>query len=157
MKSKKQLFYEHDSTELIWKHPQTDVYPNTRVMSQEGFDILFYQEGTLASVFNDQKHAHIIHAARMKRKPLKNCGIYYVNRQNSDTLRWGTQHRVEVYDKTFDINTSLGAHGVFRLKITQPLKLFSKLPDTVSNPSNESIERFVNDQLTPSLRFVLSK
>ena len=54
------------------------------------------------------------------------CEIYYINKLAQLENMWGTPKRISIYDKSYDMHTSVGANGTYRFSISNSMKLHSK-------------------------------
>ena len=52
--------------------------------------------------------------------------VYYINLQEIKGIKFGTKNPVNYYDRKYDAELFLRAHGTYSIKITDPLKFFNE-------------------------------
>lgn len=58
--------------------------------------------------------------------PSSSQKVYYINLQEIKGIRFGTKNPVNYYDRKYDAELFLRAHGTYSIKITDPLKFFNE-------------------------------
>lgn len=157
--------YQGEANDVIYKSDITTILPDTKIYSQKDCIILFMKDGSLMGAFNDEHPYNIVNedTGGMKtflgsKRGVEGCAIYYINKKKHIQVKWGTPHRIDVYDKGFKINTTVGAHGSYRFTIVNPLKLFTKMKlSDDGSVTKEMVNKFFSEEVSKYLRQAMTK
>jgi len=155
----KKIVFQGSNEDVIWKSPITELLPDTRIYSKKDCIILFMRQGSLLGAFSDDLEYNIVNedTGSMKtfygsKKGVNNCAVYYINKKMHIQVKWGTPHRIDVHDKGFNMNTTIGAHGSYSFTIVNPLKLFSKMKIFEESLTKQMINQFFSEEIAMHLR-----
>ena len=157
------VVFEGTSEDVIWKSPETTLLPDTKIYSRKDCIILFMRQGSLLGAFSDDLEYNIVNEDTGARKTffggkgVDHCAVYYINKKKHVQVKWGTPHRIDVYDKGFDISTTVGAHGSYSFTIVNPLKLFTKMKIFEESLTKSMINQFFSEEIAMYLRKSMTK
>jgi membrane protease subunit (stomatin/prohibitin family) len=161
--AEKRVVFQGSPEDVIWKSPVTELTNDARIYSRKDCDILFMRQGSLLAAFSDDKEYNVVNEETnvfqkmFNRTGIKNCAVYYINKNKHIQVKWGTPHRIDVHDKGFDMYTTVGAHGTYSFTIVNALKLFSKMKIFEESLTKDMINSFFHEEISMYLRKSITK
>ena len=144
---------------VIWKSDVTTLQKKSKIFSRKDCDVIFLRKGAFLAAFNDLKEFNVINDKASafgplfkKEKEISECHIYYINRIVQLENKWGTPNKIDVYDKSYDMHTSVGANGSYKFSINNSLRLFSKVQGSGNELSQEMLQDFFRSELNSEIR-----
>lgn len=133
--------YEGDNGTFIWKHPQEDFNSLTQLIVHESQEAIFFMNGQALDSFeagrytletqNIPKIGKFLNRATGDKTPF-HAEVYFVNKTEQMSLKWGTDSKVQYIEPTYGFPLSIGASGEMSLKVLNGRKLLLKLVGTES-------------------------
>ena len=112
--------YEGDNSTFIWKHPNEDFNSLTQLIVHDSQEAVFMLNGEVLDVFgagrytletqNIPKLGKILNRAVGDKTPF-HCEVYFINKTEQMSIKWGTDSRVEFVEPTYGFPLSIGASG----------------------------------------------
>lgn len=131
--------YEGDNSTFIWKHPGEDFNSLTQLIVHESQEAVFFMNGQALDLFgagrytletqNIPKIGKLLNRATGDRTPF-HCEVYYINKTEQMSIKWGTDSKVQYIDPTYGFPISIGASGEMSLRVEDSRKLLVKLVGT---------------------------
>lgn len=131
--------YEGDNSTFIWKHPNEDFNSLTQLIVHDSQEAVFMLNGEVLDVFgagrytletqNIPKLGKILNRAVGDKTPF-HCEVYFINKTEQMSIKWGTDSRVEFVEPTYGFPLSIGASGEMSLRANDSKKLLLKLVGT---------------------------
>lgn len=127
--------HNNDSSTFIWKHPCEDFTSSTTLVIQENQEAVLLMNGQAFDSFGPGAYALETKNIPLLAKRLNiagdatqfHCELYFINKAETITMKWGTPSRIQYEDSTHGFLISLGAFGELHIKIENSYKLLSKL------------------------------
>lgn len=133
--------YEGDNTTFIWKHPIEDFNSLTQLIVHESQEAIFFMNGQALDLFgpgrytleteNIPKIGKFLNRAAGDKTPF-HCEVYFVNKTEQMSIKWGTDSKVQYIEPTYGFPISIGASGEMSLRAEDSRKLLIKLVGTES-------------------------
>lgn len=171
--------YEGDNSTFIWKHPCEDFNSLTQLIVHESQEAIFFMNGEALDVFRAGRHTletqnipkiskfFGLVTGKNQDSPF-HCEVYFVNQTVQMDLKWGTDSKVRYVDPEYGIPLELGASGSMNLKVSDSMKLLTKLVGTMKgiawgeggsnftkslqNSFRPMISNAVKSNLTPAIK-----
>lgn len=131
--------YEGDNTTFVWKHPSEDFNSLTQLIVHESQEAIFFMNGQALDLFgpgrytletqNVPKIGGILHRTTGDKTPF-HCEVYFINRTEQMSIKWGTDSKVQYVEPTYGFPISIGACGEMSLKVEDSRKLLINLVGT---------------------------
>ncbi len=144
---------------VIWKSDITTLTKKAKVYSRKDCTIIFLRKGSLLGTFDDREEYYIVNdkasafGPLFKRdKKIDECQIYYINKVAQLENKWGTPNKIDVFDKGYDMHTSVGANGSYKFSVSNPMALFSKVQGAYDNLTQEMVSEFFRSELNVEIR-----
>ena len=138
--------YEGDNSTFIWKHPCEDFNSLTQLIVHESQEAIFFMNGQALDLFgagrytlqtqNIPKLGKILNRTTDDKTPF-HCEVYFINKTEQMSIKWGTDSKVQYIEPTYGFPLSIGASGEMSLRASDSRKLLLKLVGT---------EDFLNQQ-----------
>ena len=146
--------------DVIWKSDVHVLSSKAKIYSRKDCDIVFLRKGSFMGSFDDRDEYYLIDKKGngflsklfKKNKKSKNCDIYYINRVAELANLWGTPNRIDIYDKDYDIHSSVGANGTYKFSINNSMKLFSKVMGSNDSLTQDMVKKFFKSRLNMEIR-----
>ena len=126
---------------------------------------VFFYQGKALHVFGPGRHmlktanipilTKVLSVPWAMMSPLR-AEVYFVNTKVFTDLKWGTRDPVAFKDSELGL-IRLRAHGVFNLRVVQPLLFINSLVGTVGNYGTEHIEEYLNRVIVSRFNDVLGE
>ena len=131
--------YEGDNSTFIWKHPCEDFNSMTQLVVHESQEAIFFMNGQALDLFgpgrytlkteNIPKIGKLLNRMTSDTSPF-HCEVYFVNKTEQMSVKWGTDSRVQYIEPTYGFPLSIGASGEMSLRVEDSRKLLVKLVGT---------------------------
>ncbi len=158
------IIYEGKSEDVIWKSPEDKIHPNAKIYSRKDCDVIFLRNGAFMGAFNDKSEYHLADSKRQGKlskmfkgvEAVENVEFYYINKRKELENPWGTASRIQIYDKHYDMHTSIGANGAYKFRIDNAMKLASKLMGSDQSLSQDNVKEFFKTEINAEIRNALA-
>ncbi|NLL64007.1 MAG: zinc-ribbon domain-containing protein [Ruminococcaceae bacterium] len=131
--------YEGDNSTFIWKHPCEDFNTTTQLIVHESQEAIFFLNGQALDLFGPGRHtletqnipllSRILNRITGGDTPF-HCEVYFVNKTEQMSIKWGTDSKVQYVEPTYGFPISIGASGEMSLRAEDSRKLLLKLVGT---------------------------
>lgn len=143
--------YEGDNSTFIWKHPCEDFNSMTQLIVHESQEAIFFMNGQALDLFgagrytletqNIPKIGRFLNRATGDQTPF-HCEVYFINKTEQMSIRWGTDSKVQYIDPTYGFPISIGASGEMTLRADDSRKLLLKLVGTENYLTQQKLVGF---------------
>ena len=133
------LKYEGDNSTFVWKHPIEDFNSLTQLIVHDSQEAIFMLNGEILDIFgagrytletqNIPKIGKLLKRTTGDKTPF-HCEVYFVNKTEQMSIKWGTDSRVEFIEPTYGFPISIGASGEMTLRAEDSKRLLLKLVGT---------------------------
>ena len=133
--------YEGDNSTFIWKHPCEDFNYLSQLIVHENQEAIFFMNGQALDLFGPGRHTletqnipiigKVLNLATDNKSPF-HCEVYFINKTEQMSIKWGTDSRVQYIEPTYGFPISIGASGEMSLRAEDSRKLLLKLVGTES-------------------------
>lgn len=155
--------YEGDGNALIWKHPCEDFNTKSQLIVHEGQEAIFFMDGQALDIFGPGRHTLETNNIPLVGKFLNrftggespfHCEVYFVNKLQSLSEKWGTDNRVGYKDPRYnDIRVEIGASGELGIVVSNAKKILLNFVGTKKGISWSNGESGFAGDLYKILRF----
>lgn len=131
--------YEGDNSTFIWKHPCEDFNSLTQLIVHESQEAVFFMNGQALDLFGPGRYTletqnipligKVLGRATGDKSPF-HCEVYFINKTEQMSIKWGTDSKVEFLEPTYGFPISIGASGEMSLRAENSRKLLVKLVGT---------------------------
>ncbi|MPM46864.1 hypothetical protein SDC9_93571 [bioreactor metagenome] len=131
--------YEGDNTTFVWKHPCEDFNTGSQLIVHESQEAIFFLNGQALDLFGSGRHTletqNIPILSKIANIPTGgispfHCEIYFINKTEQMSIKWGTDSKVQYLEPTYKFPISIGANGEMALSVNDSRKLLIKLVGT---------------------------
>ena len=131
--------YEGDNSTFIWKHPIEDFYTGSQLIVHESQEAVFFMNGQALDLFGAGRYTletqKLPLLSRILNRPFGgntpfHCEIYFINKAEQLSIKWGTDSKVQYIEPTYGFPISIGASGEMSLRVADSRKLLLKLVGT---------------------------
>ena len=131
--------YEGDNSTFIWKHPSEDFNSLTQLIVHESQEAIFFMNGQALDLFGPGRYTLETQNIPLIGKTLNrttgdktpfHCEVYFINKTEQMSIKWGTDSKVQYIDPTYGFPISIGASGEMSLRAEDSRKLLLKLVGT---------------------------
>lgn len=143
--------YEGENSTFIWKHPSEDFNSLTQLIVHESQEALFFMNGQILDLFgpgrytletqNIPKIGKFLNRTTGDKTPF-HCEVYFINKTEQMSLKWGTDSKVQYVEPTYGFPISIGASGEMSLRVEDSRKLLIKLVGTESYLGQQKLISF---------------
>lgn len=143
--------YEGDNSTFIWKHPCEDFNSMTQLIVHESQEAIFFMNGQALDSFGAGRHTletqnipllgRLLNRITGNKTPF-HCEVYFINKAEQMSIRWGTDSRVQYIDPTYGFPISIGASGEMSLRVENARKLLIKLVGTEAYLGQQQLVSF---------------
>lgn len=158
--------YEGDNSTFIWKHPLEDFNSLTQLIVHESQEAIFFMNGQALDLFgagrytletqNIPKLGKILNRATNDQTPF-HCEVYFINKTEQMSIKWGTDSRVQFVEPTYGFPISIGASGEMSLRAEDSRKLLVKLVGTENNLSQWKLVQYFRAFLMTKVKSYLAQ
>ena len=131
--------YEGDNSTFIWKHPCEDFNTLTQLIVHESQEAIFFMNGQALDSFGPGRYTletqnipligKALRLATGRKSPF-HCEVYFINKTEQMSIKWGTDSKVQYVEPTYGFPISIGASGEMSLRADNARKLLLKLVGT---------------------------
>lgn len=131
--------YEGDNSTFIWKHPSEDFNSLTQLIVHESQEAIFFMNGQALDLFGPGRYTletqnipqigKLLSRSTGDKTPF-HCEVYFINKTEQMSIKWGTDSKVQYIDPTYGFPISIGASGEMSLRVEDSRKLLLKLVGT---------------------------
>ena len=131
--------YEGDNSTFIWKHPCEDFNSLTQLIVHESQEAIFFMNGQALDLFGAGRYTletqsipkigKLLNRSTGDQTPF-HCEIYFINKTEQMSIKWGTDSKVQYVDPTYGFPISIGASGEMSLRAEDSRKMLLKLVGT---------------------------
>ena len=110
--------YEGDNTTFIWKHPSEDFNSLTQLIVHESQEAIFFRNGQALDLFGPGRYTletenipllgRLLNIIKGDKTPF-HCEVYFINKTEQMSIKWGTDSKVEYIDPTYGFPLAIGA------------------------------------------------
>ena len=131
--------YEGDNSTFIWKHPCEDFNTTTQLIVHESQEAIFLANGQILDVFGAGRHTLETQNIPLLRRIINiptggksafHCEVYFINKTEQMSIRWGTDSKVQYVEPIYKFPISIGASGEMALSVVDSRKLLVTLVGT---------------------------
>lgn len=156
--SEAQNNYELGKT-IVWKYPEEDFNSTTQLIVHESQEAIFLMNGQALDLFGPGRYTletqnipligKLLHLTTGGENPF-HCEVYFINKVEQMSIKWGTPQRVEYIEPTYGFPISIGASGEMTFSVSDARKLLVKVV---------GVDKYLNsNQLSDKLKvFLFSK
>lgn len=158
--------YEGDNSTFVWKHPNEDFNSLTQLIVHDSQEAVFMLNGEVLDIFgagrytletqNIPKLGKILNRATGDKTPF-HCEIYFINKTEQMSIKWGTDSRVEFIEPTYGFPLSIGASGEMALRVSDSKKLLLKLVGTENYLSQAKLASYFRAFLMTRVKSYLAQ
>lgn len=138
--------YEGDNNTFVWKHPIEDFKFGSQLIVHDSQEALFFCGGQALDLFGGGTYTLTTEKIPLLNSIYKvpsgedtfHSEIYFINKTVHTGIKWGTSSRMRIPDPYSGMNLSLGANGIFNIKVVNSKKLILKLIGTTNIFSHSS-------------------
>lgn len=133
--------YEGDNSTFIWKHPREDFNIFSQLVVHESQEAILFMDGQALDQFGPGRYTletknipllgKVLNCFTGNESPF-HCEVYFINKTEQMSIKWGTDSRVEYMEPTYGFPLSIGASGEMALRVEDSKKLLLKLVGTES-------------------------
>ncbi len=131
--------YEGDNSTFIWKHPSEDFNSLTQLIVHESQEAIFFMNGQALDLFGPGRYTletqnipqigKLLSRTTGDKTPF-HCEVYFINKTEQMSIKWGTDSKVQYIDPTYGFPISIGASGEMSLRVEDSRRLLLKLVGT---------------------------
>ena len=143
--------YEGDNNTFIWKHLCEDFNSMTQLVVHESQEALFFMNGQALDLFGPGRYmletenipqiGKILNRRTGDTSPF-HCEVYFINKAELMSIKWGTDSKVQYIEPTYGFPLSIGASGEMSLRVSDSRKLLVKLVGTENFLSQQKLVGF---------------
>lgn len=143
--------YEGDNSTFVWKHPLEDFNSMTQLIVHESQEAIFFKNGQALDLFgpgrytletqNIPKIGKLLNRTTGDKTPF-HCEVYFVNKTEQMSIKWGTDSKVQYVEPTYGFPISIGASGEMSLRVEDSRKLLIKLVGTEAYLGQQKLASF---------------
>lgn len=158
--------YEGDNTTFVWKHPLEDFNSLTQLIVHESQEAIFFMNGQALDLFgpgrytletqNIPKIGGILRRTTGDKTPF-HCEVYFINKTEQMSIKWGTDSKVQYIDPTYGFPLSIGACGEMSLKVENSRKLLVNLVGTESYLSQTKLVEYFRAVLMTKVKSYIAQ
>lgn len=153
--------YEGPQDVLIWKHPSEDFNTKSQLIVHESQEAILFRNGQALDAFPSGRYTLETQNLPFLRRVISlptggvtpfHCEIYYIIKNVSMGIDWGTDSPIEMMDAEENVPISVRAYGDYSLRVADGRKLLVKLAGTVQQYTQKEIKRYFNEILAMHIR-----
>ena len=158
--------YEGDNSTFIWKHPCEDFSTMSQLVVHESQEAIFFMNGQALDSFGPGRHTletqnipligRILNRITGDKSPF-HCEVYFINKTEQMSIKWGTDSKVEYLEPSYGFPISIGASGEMSLRAENARKLLLKLVGTESYLSQERLTKYFRAFLMTKVKSYIAK
>lgn len=140
--------YEGDNATFVWKHPSEDFNSLTQLIVHESQEAIFFMNGQALDLFGPGRYTletqnipiigRILNRTTGDKTPF-HCEVYFINRTEQMSIKWGTDSKVQYVEPTYGFPLAIGACGEMSLRVENSRKLLVNLVGTENDLSQTKL------------------
>ncbi len=158
--------YEGDNSTFIWKHPCEDFNGLTQLFVHESQEAIFFMNGQALDLFGPGRHtletenlpllSRVLRRITGDKTPF-HCEVYFINKTEQMSIKWGTDSRVQFTDPVYNFPLSIGASGEMSLKVADARKLLINIVGTENQLTQQTLTQYFRAALMTKVKSYLGK
>lgn len=158
--------YEGANNVFIWKHPCEDFNSLTQLIVHENQEAIFFKDGQALDTFGPGRHtletqnipllSKILNRITGDKTPF-HAEVYFINKTEQMSIKWGTDSRVQYIESTYGFPISIGASGEMSLRVENGRKLLLKLVGTESYLSQQQLVTYFRSFLMTRVKTYIAQ
>lgn len=162
--------YEGDNNTFVWKHPIEDFKLGSQHIVHDSQEALFFCGGQALDLFGGGTYTLTTENIPLLSAVYKvpsgeetfHSEVYFINKTVHMGIKWGTSSRIRIPDPYSGMNLSLGANGMFSMRVSDSKRLILKLVGTTdifahsNNLDNDAEDSKAKDSSADILRYIKS-
>ncbi len=161
-------WFDPTGQEIVWRIPEEgsgEIKYGAQLIVRESQVAVFFYQGKALHAFGPGRHtlktANIPLLTKLLSlpwgltSPLR-AEVYFVNTKVFTNLKWGTREPVAFRDRELGL-VRLRAHGVFNLRVVQPVLLINALTGTVARFGTSELQDFISRVIVSRLNDYLGE
>lgn len=162
--------YEGDNSTFVWKHPNEDFNTMTQLIVHQSQEAIFFMNGEALDLFGPGRHTletqnipfikRILNIPTGGKTPF-HCEIYFINKTQQMSIKWGTDSQVQYMEPTYKFPLQIGASGEMVLSVHDSRKLLIKVVGTekalTQNELVSKFRAFLMSKIKPHLGVTMQK
>lgn len=133
--------YEGDNSTFVWKSPIEDFTTGSQLIVHESQEAVFFMNGQALDLFGPGRYTletqNLPLISKLLNRPTNDktpyhCEVYFINKTEQMSLKWGTDSHVEYMEPTYKFPLKIGASGEMTLRVEDSRKLLVKIVGTES-------------------------
>ena len=158
--------YEGDNTTFIWKHPSEDFNSLTQLIVHESQEAIFFRNGQALDWFGPGRYTletenipllgRLLNIIKGDKTPF-HCEVYFINKTEQMSIKWGTDSKVEYIDPTYGFPLAIGASGEMSLRVEDSRKLLLKLVGTETELTQQRLTSFFRALLMTRIKSYIAQ
>ena len=158
--------YEGDNSTFIWKHPCEDFNTLTQLIVHESQEAIFFMNGQALDLFGPGRYTLETENIPLIGKALNiptggktpfHCEVYFINKTEQMSIKWGTDSRVQYMEPTYNFPLSIGASGEMSLRVNNSRKLLVKLVGTENYLTQAKLTSFFRSFLMTRVKTYIAQ
>lgn len=152
---------------LIWRQPEEDFNDNSTLIVMPSEQAIFYRDGNVYQVFDQGKYVlsseNYPFVSRI-RNALSggvssfNCVVYFVRKNHTSEILWGTDSRIQIRDPVQEIFTSISGRGSYKAEILDGVLLVHKLAGhQMPLLSQEDLNKYFRNEFQQQIKETIAK
>jgi membrane protease subunit (stomatin/prohibitin family) len=143
--------YDGGPDVFAWKFPNEEIGTWSQLIVNESQEAVLYKGGQALDLFGPGRHTmdtanipilrKIIALPFGQRSPFT-AEVWYVNRQHSLEIKWGTSTPIQLQDPKYNVFIPVRAFGQFGIQIVDSKTFLTKMVGTLPRLGREEINRF---------------
>lgn len=143
--------YEGDNSTFIWKHPCEDFNTLSQLIVHETQEAIFFMNGQALDSFGPGRYTletqnipligKALNLATGGKSPF-HCEVYFINKTEQMSIKWGTDSRVQYIEPTYGFPLSIGASGEMSLRAENARRLLLKVVGTERSLTRDALVGF---------------
>lgn len=158
--------YEGDNSTFIWKHPCEDFNLMSQLIVHENQEAIFFMNGQALDLFGPGRYTletqnlpiigKVLNLATGGKTPF-HCEVYFINKTEQMSIKWGTDSRVQYIEPTYGFPISIGASGEMSLRVEDSRKLLLKLVGTENFLGQQKLVSFFRSFLMTKVKTYIAQ
>lgn len=152
---------------LIWRQPEEDFNDNSTLIVMPSEQAIFYRDGFVHQVFDQGRYVlssenypfiSRIRNALSGGVSSFNCVVYFVRKNHTAEILWGTDSRIQIRDPVQDIFTSISGRGSYKAEVLDGIALVNKLAGhQMPLLSQEDLNQYFRNEFQQHIKETIAK
>lgn len=158
--------YEGDNSTFVWKHPKEDFNTSSQLIVHETQEAVFFLNGQPLDKFGSGRYtletenlpllSKVANIATGGKSPF-HCEVYFINKTEQMAIKWGTDSKIQYMEPTYGFPLAIGASGEMSLKVSDSLKLLTKLVGTERDLSQAKLVSYFRGILMTKVKTYIAQ